>query len=133
MEKIIQWVETFNSIARNENNFHSFSIEKGEDFVDAVLTLEEITRVKDCRGGAYATAAVAMRGGRAVLEMSSGRYKKCPAPGGYTAEYTAGAVEKIDLGDDPELIGFVKSIKNEGDLVALIEAVLQTAATPSSQ
>ncbi len=37
--------------------------------------------------------------------------------------------QKLDLGDDPELLNYVKSIKNEGDFIALLEAVIQTAAS----
>ncbi|MGC9130967.1 MAG: hypothetical protein ACP5H5_05215 [Pyrobaculum sp.] len=130
MEKIIQWIEVFNQIAKNESNYHSFYIEKGEDFVDASLTLEEVSHVEECRGGAYAAASVTMRGGKAYLEMTSGSYRKCPTQTGYTAEYTHATRQRIELGDDPEVLGFVKSIKNEGDLVALLEAVLQAAAKP---
>ncbi|MEM0484829.1 MAG: hypothetical protein QW259_02575 [Pyrobaculum sp.] len=128
MERIIQWIDAFNQIARSENNFHSFYIEKGEDFIDATLTLEEVARVEECRGGSYAAATVTLRGGKAVLEMASGRYKKCPTQSGYNAEYTNTTVERIELGDDPEILNFIKSIKNEGDFVALLEAVLQAAA-----
>lgn len=128
MEKLVEWVNAFNTIAKNENNFHSFSIEKGEDFVDAVFTIEDVSREGECRVGNFAMATLALRGDAASMEMASGTYKKCPTPAGYSAEYSRQAVEKFDLGNDPELISFIKSMKNEGDFIALLEAVLQTLA-----
>lgn len=127
MEKLIQWVEAFNSIARNENNFHSFYIERREDFVDAVLTLEEVARQEECTAGSFAKAEVSLKGEVAYLEMTTGTYRKCPTASGYTAEYAKDTSHKIDLGNDPELLSYIKSIKNEGDFVALLEAVLQAA------
>lgn len=128
MEKLIHWVEAFNQIARNENNFHSFSIEKGENFVDASLTIENIAKEEQCRVGNFAKAAVVMSGGSAKLEITSGSYRKCPSQKGYVAEYNDEMSHVINLGSDPELLGLVKSIKNEGDFVALLEAVLQAAS-----
>lgn len=129
MEKIMEWVDAFNKIARNENNFHSFYIHKTGDDIQATLTLEEVAQVEQCRGGSFATAAVTMQGGKALLEMATGTYRKCPTATGYTADYTKTAAERLDLGDDPELLTYVKSIKNEGDFIALLEAVLQAAAS----
>ena len=128
MEKIVEWVDAFNKIARNENNFHSFYIYKTGEDIQATLTLEEVAPVEQCRGGSYA-ATVAVQGGRATLEMTTGTYKKCPTATGYTADYTKTAAERLDLGDDPELLNYVKSIKNEGDFIALLEAVIQAAAS----
>ncbi|ABL88409.1 conserved hypothetical protein [Pyrobaculum islandicum DSM 4184] len=132
MERIMRWVDVFNDIARRENNFHSFLIEKSEEFVNAVLTLEEVSAKGDCRDGAFAMATVTMTGNRAVLEMSSGTYKKCATQTGYNADYTKSIVEKLDLGNDPELIGFIKSIKNEGDFITLLEAVIQSFSNTST-
>jgi hypothetical protein len=129
MEKIVEWVDAFNKIARNENNFHSFYIYKTGEDIQATLTLEEVAPVEQCRGGSYAAATVAMQAGKATLEMTTGTYKKCPTATGYTADYTKTAAERLDLGDDPELLNYVKSIKNEGDFIALLEAVIQAAAS----
>ncbi|MEZ0319553.1 MAG: hypothetical protein ABWK05_06150 [Pyrobaculum sp.] len=128
MEKLVQWVEAFNTIARNENNFHSFYIERREDFVDAALTLEEVARQEDCTAGSFAKAEMSLKEGEAFLEMTTGTYRKCPTASGYVAEYTKNTSHRIDLGDDPELQSYIKSIKNEGDFIALLEAVLQAAS-----
>ncbi len=126
MGKITEWVDVFNKTARNENNFHIYKT--GED-IQATFTLEEVAPVKQCRGGSFAAATVAVQGGKATLEMTTGTYRKCPTATGYTADYTKTAAERIDLGDDPELLNYVKSIKNEGDFIALLEAVIQAAAS----
>lgn len=129
MEKIANWVDAFNNIARNENNFHSFLIERGENSLDATLTLEEVGHVGGCIGGAFVAATLTMREGKATLEMSTGSYRKCPTEAGYVADYAKTSVERLDLGGDPELISYVKSLKNEGDFIALLEAVIQSAAS----
>jgi len=55
--------------------------------------------------------------------------QECPTATGYAADYTKTAAERLNLGDDPELLNYVKSIKNEGDFIALLEAVIQAAAS----
>ena len=59
---IAEWVDAFNKIARNENNFHSF-YKTGED-IQATLTLEEVAPADQCRGGSYAAATVAVQARR---------------------------------------------------------------------
>ena len=51
MEKIVEWVDAFNKIARNENNFHSFYIYKTGEDIQATLTLGEVAPADQCRGG----------------------------------------------------------------------------------
>jgi hypothetical protein len=104
-------VDAFNKIARKENNFHSFYIYKTGEDIQATLTLEEVAPVEQCIGGSFAAAAVAVKGGKATLEMTTGTYRKCPTATGYTADYTKTAAERLDLGDDPELLNYVKPIK----------------------
>ncbi len=110
MEKITKWIDVFNKTARNENNFHIYKT--GED-IKATLTLEEVAPVEQCRGGSFAAATVAVQGSKATLEMTTGTYRKCPTATGYTADYTKTATERLDLGDDPELLNYVKSIKTK--------------------
>ncbi len=113
MEKIAEWVDAFNKTARKENNFHSFYIYKTGEDIQATLTLEEVAPVEQCRGDSFAAATVAVQGGKATLEMTTGTYRKCPSATGYTADYTKIAAEGLDLGDDPELLNYVKSIKTK--------------------
>ncbi len=80
MEKIAEWVNAFNKIARNENNFHSFYIYKTGEDIQATLTLEEVAPVEQCREGSFAAATVAMQGGKATLEMTTGTYRHAPQP-----------------------------------------------------
>jgi hypothetical protein len=110
---IAEWVDSFNKIARNENNFHSFYIYKTGEDIQATLTLEEVAPVEQCIGGSFAAATVAVQGGKATLEMTTCTYRKCPTATGYTADYTKTAAERLDLGDNPELLNYVKSIKTK--------------------
>jgi hypothetical protein len=80
MEKIVEWADAFNKIARNENNFHSFYIYKTGEDIQATLTLEEVAPADQCRGGSYAAATVAMQEGKATLEMTTGTYRNAPQP-----------------------------------------------------
>ncbi|MFN3804415.1 MAG: hypothetical protein ACK4SY_05125 [Pyrobaculum sp.] len=131
MEKILGWVEAFNNIARSENNFHSFYIERRGGYIGASLTLEDITRVENCRAGNFAIAAVTLEGEEAFLEISTGVYKKCPTSSGYTAEYIKNIDHRLSLGGDPRLAEYIRSMKNEGEFVTLIEAVLQATTSPT--
>lgn len=125
MEKILEWVETFNNIARSTNIFHSFYIEKGGQH--AGLTIEDIARTENCRTGNFAIAEVTLEGEEATLEISTGVYKKCPTPNGYTAEYIKNIDQRLGLGRDPTLTEYIRSIKNEGEFITFLEAVLQAA------
>ena len=111
----MEWVDAFNKIARNENNLHSFYIHKTGEDIQATPTLEEVAPAEQCRGRRRRRSRHAGRQGDAG---NDNRDVQEATATGYAADYTKTAAERLDLGDDPELLNYIKSIKSEGGFIA---------------
>ncbi|MEZ0247875.1 MAG: hypothetical protein ABWJ97_01260 [Thermoproteus sp.] len=129
LQAVNAWIQAFNRIGKSESNFHSFELIKAGDIVNATLVLQGIEASGICLQGPYALASISLAGGKVSLKLASGNYKRCGQGPNEVSEAREPLQDKvIELGNDPELINAVKSVKTEGDFVSLLEVALELAA-----
>ncbi|KUO83808.1 MAG: hypothetical protein RXQ56_04525 [Thermoproteus sp.] len=130
LQAVNAWIQAFNRIGKSESNFHSFELLRGGDSVTATLVLQGIESSGTCLMGPYALASISLVGDKVSLKLASGNYQRCGQGPDETAERREPSQDKvIDLGNDPELVNAVRSVKTEGDFVSLLEVALELAAS----